>query len=378
MSDRKPAERQAAVSSRRAPVAFPLAAQLRPQPEQGLAGAQPDAVHPNPQNAEARRPSQAAAARKPASIKPSQIIETDDHFAQGIDDAVEPGPTPPAPRRFPLGATFASLAASLLLLWLGTSAWGWITGLISANPALGWVAAVLAGLSLLAFLALLLREISGMMRLGGNNRVRQAFEQAAISGEKGLAVAAISGLESIAARLPASAGGLAAFRKVDRNFLSASDLMSLAERDILAALDAKVAAEVTSAAKRVSIVTAVSPRAIIDIGYVLFENVRLIARIADVYGCRPGPIGFMRLLRQTLAHLAVTGVVAMGDTLVQQLVGHGIAARVSARLGEGVLNGVMTARVGLAAMDVTRPCPFKALPRPSITDIAAALKPGGG
>ena len=57
---------------------------------------------------------------------------------------------------------------------------------------------------------------------------------------------------------------------------------------------------------------------------------------------------------------------AASDSLVQQMLGHGIAAKLSQRLGEGVLNGLLTARLGLAAIDVTRPLPFTALPRPAL------------
>jgi len=42
-------------------------------------------------------------------------------------------------------------------------------------------------------------------------------------------------------------------------------------------------------------------------------------------------------------------------------------------LGEGVLNGLLTARLGLAAIDVTRPLPFAALPRPALGDLAKDL-----
>jgi putative membrane protein len=47
---------------------------------------------------------------------------------------------------------------------------------------------------------------------------------------------------------------------------------------------------------------------------------------------------------------------AAGDSIVQQILGHGVAARLSARLGEGVVNGMLTARVGIAAIEVCRPC----------------------
>jgi len=55
------------------------------------------------------------------------------------------------------------------------------------------------------------------------------------------------------------------------------------------------------------------------------------------------------------------------------VVGHGFAARISAKLGEGVLNGILTARLGLAAMATTRPLPFRQIPRPSVSDVAGGL-----
>jgi putative membrane protein len=95
--------------------------------------------------------------------------------------------------------------------------------------------------------------------------------------------------------------------------------------------------------------------------------------LADLYGARPGKLGFMRLSRAVSAHLVITGGMAMGETLVQQLIGHGLAARLSAKLGEGVVNGLMTARVGLSTIDLVRPLPFCALDRPKLTDVMAEI-----
>jgi putative membrane protein len=38
-----------------------------------------------------------------------------------------------------------------------------------------------------------------------------------------------------------------------------------------------------------------------------------------------------------------------------------------------VLNGLLTARLGLAAIEVTRPLPFAALPSPTLADAAGNL-----
>ena len=100
---------------------------------------------------------------------------------------------------------------------------------------------------------------------------------------------------------------------------------------------------------------------------------RLVRRMATIYGGRPGTLGMVRLLKAVVGHLAVTGSIAVGDTLIQQIVGHGIAGRLSAKLGEGVVNGLMTARIGLSAMDVCRPLPFLAAERPRLKDLTGDL-----
>ncbi len=105
-------------------------------------------------------------------------------------------------------------------------------------------------------------------------------------------------------------------------------------------------------------VTAMSPRAILDLLFVIAQVGAAARRIAEIYGGRPGMLGFFRLLRSIGAHLAITGGMAVGDRLLQQVVGHGIASQISARMGEGVLNGLLTARVGISALSVCRPAPF--------------------
>jgi putative membrane protein len=103
--------------------------------------------------------------------------------------------------------------------------------------------------------------------------------------------------------------------------------------------------------------------------------VRLTRQIANLYGTRPSFFGTLKLLKSVAAHLAVTGAISVGDGIVQQLIGHGLAAKISARFGEGLVNGLMTTRFGIAAMDVSRPMPFKALSQPKLGDFLSELNP---
>jgi putative membrane protein len=172
---------------------------------------------------------------------------------------------------------------------------------------------------------------------------------------------------------PATAKGRSVLMDTRDDVMDASGLLLLAEQQLMTPLDHEARLAILSASRRVSVVTAVSPRAIVDIGYVVFEALRLVRTLATLYGSRPGWIGLLRLSRDVVAHLAVTGSIAVGDGIIQQILGHGLASKLSARLGEGVINGMMTARIGIAAMDLCRPMPFHALKRPGLTDFITAL-----
>jgi putative membrane protein len=68
--------------------------------------------------------------------------------------------------------------------------------------------------------------------------------------------------------------------------------------------------------------------------------------------------------------------VALTDDLIGSLAGGGVLSKISRRFGEGVVNGALTARVGLAAMEVCRPMPFAALPRPGVTQTVSRALAG--
>jgi putative membrane protein len=213
------------------------------------------------------------------------------------------------------------------------------------------------------------------MRLAAVQTIKAQADAAILETKPAKARELVKGLTTLLAAKPETAKGRATLKAAEGDIIDAPHLVALAERELLGPLDRQARALIVNSSKRVSIVTAVSPRAIVDLLYVLYEASRLIRAMAELYGGRPGTLGMIRLMRDVLAHLAVTGSIAVGDGLVQQVLGHGLASKLSARLGEGVINGLMTARIGIAAMDLCRPLAFRALRRPGIGDFIGDLAP---
>jgi len=274
------------------------------------------------------------------------------------------------------GGIFISAVGGFILLALGNWLFGLLVDLFARSKVLGIAALVLAGVAGVALLVLIFREIYGIVRQSRIAHLHIACATARAADDRDAARRHIGELVALYARRPALARVRSELLALTHEIVDGRDLIDIAERDLIAPLDVEVRREIAEAAKRVSLVTAIAPRAILDVLFVAGQALHLVRRIAEIYGGRPGFFGFLKLMRSVGAHLAITGGVAVGDSLLQQILGHGIAAKLSARLGEGVLNGLLTTRVGLSAMAVCRPMPFAVLSPPRVTDVAPFLFSG--
>lgn len=321
-----------------------------------------------------RIPSSEPQAPETASYEPpaADIRIVEEPFE--IVDAADGTPVPVAPkRRSPWGALFLSSVAGLVSIAVGLSVERLIVDLFATAPWLGWVAVALLALAGLALAAIVARELSGLWRERRIEHLREAALGALATRDHTAAQGVVRDLSAFYADRAALKPGRERLATLGDAILDVEDRIGLAEHELLAPLDARARNAIATAAKQVSAVTALSPRAIVDVAFVVFAAVRLLRRIAAIYGGRPGLLGFIRLARAAIAHLTVTGGMAVGESVIQQVLGLGVAARISAKLGEGVLNGLMTARFGLAALAVCRPLPFTREPQPKLGDVAGEL-----
>jgi putative membrane protein len=328
--------------------------------------------------------------RRPATFKlddPGVIVmDPDDssrpskgtiHVRPEADPALLPvlveAPLVPVQRGFRWGAMFWSALGGLVSLGLGLAVTRLIEDLFARSESFGYIGLAFAAAAALALVVVVTREALGLARLATIEKLHLRASAVLASDDRTESRAIVQELLGLAHQNPHLARARAALQGHADDIIDGADMIRLAERELMTPLDQEARRLVSQAAQRVSVVTAVSPRAVIDILFVFVAALRLIRQLARLYGARPGALGMFKLMRHVIAHLAITGGMAAGDSLVQQVLGHGIAAKLSQRLGEGVLNGLLTARLGLAAIDVTRPLPFNALPRPALADLAKDL-----
>ncbi|MEO0341800.1 MAG: TIGR01620 family protein [Pseudomonadota bacterium] len=261
---------------------------------------------------------------------------------------------------------FWSGLLSFITVYAGFAFWTFTNRLLIENPVVGVIFSILFGFALLGATVLALRELRALGRMRRLDRLRKWSDSDWTLREreealklKAKIVALYRGREDLAwhvAELEA---------RLD-DAVDAEAVVYVTEAKLFAQLDKEAVQAVHASARQVALVTAFVPLALADVVTALIANLRMIREIATIYGGRSGGFGSWRLVRAVAAHLVATGAVALGDDLIQSLVGGGVLSKISRRFGEGLINGALTVRVGIAAMDVCRPMPFKAIERPKV------------
>lgn len=312
---------------------------------------------------------------------PVLIDLDDDGSASGPADAppiADDGLPPPEGRAMQAAATLGARRPSRLsrLIWglllgilgiaVSVAAWDFVTGLAARAPLLGYAVGGLTAALLLALVVLALRELAAIARLTRIDRLHRLAEAALSEDDLMKAREVTQSLVGLYRGREDLRWGRDRLRDHSLGQFDAEGLIGVAETELLTTLDRAAMREIEAAARQVAAVTAVVPLALADVAAALTANLRMIRRIAEIYGGRSGLLGSWRLTRAVMTHLVATGAVAVGDDMLGSVAGGGLLSRLSRRFGEGIVNGALTARVGVATMEVCRPLPFLRTPRPSV------------
>ena len=323
--------------------------------------------------------------RRPRAFSPSEaeIIEPAAPQAETAGEGAPAQPTLPAGLQMPtfgdigrgvrwgtwLLSAMGALASIAFGVWFSRA----VAVAVAREDWIGWISFGLAIIILVTLLMLILRELIGFVRLRRLGKIKAAAEKALRERNVAEERETIQAIKRLLAGRAELRWHLARLDEHARDVRDPGDLMRLADRDLMLVLDGEARRLVAKAAKRVTVVTAISPAAFVSVGYVLIENLRLLRNLAGLYGGRPGFAGTARLARMVLTHIVATGSIALTDDLIGQFRDQDLLRRVSRRLGEGVFNGALTARIGAAAVEVTRPLPFIEAPPVRVRDFLGEI-----
>lgn len=268
------------------------------------------------------------------------------------EPAALPMRVPPGGRHWGRALRWGGLAlAAWAAVALGEAGWAaWQAGSVA-----DLVPVALAGVAGLAALWAAWREYAALRRLETVDRVRAAL---AALGDHDRPEAALAALAPVLDGLRARrAAAVADFEAAARGANDAGRVLALFERTLLAPVDEEARRAVQAGALGAAAATAVVPHAALDGAIVLWRGAAMVRAVAALYGLRPTGLSTLRLMRELLLGGAlVMGTELLGHLAITQL-GEGLAARLSAATGQGLVTYYRLSRLGSASIAQCRPLP---------------------
>lgn len=166
---------------------------------------------------------------------------------------------------------------------------------------------------------------------------------------------------------------LAQFHQTIQDDHTDGEVCRLFSEQLLHPIDQQAYQIIVKRSKEAALLVMISRVALLDTVLTLWRNMRLIRDIAYLYGVRPTFLNTMVLMRRVLESLVYANVSEMMSDSVTEILGGSVLSAVSWQITQGLGNGVMTARIGLYAMQACRPLPFSEEEKPRLKHIRSEV-----
>ncbi|WP_127958320.1 YcjF family protein [Serratia microhaemolytica] len=149
---------------------------------------------------------------------------------------------------------------------------------------------------------------------------------------------------------------------------SDGEVLTLYAQIVQPEIDSHARREINRSAVESALMIAVSPLALLDMAFIAWRNIRLINRIAGLYGIELGYFSRIRLLKLVLLNIAFAGASELVREVGMDWMSQDMVARLSTRAAQGIGAGLLTARLGIKAMELCRPLPWLADEKPKLSE----------
>ena len=142
-----------------------------------------------------------------------------------------------------------------------------------------------------------------------------------------------------------------------------AELLQLYSRLVLTKVDEKAMAEIAKFSTEAVVLVALSPVALIDMLLMLWRNLRMVNKVALLYGIKLGYWSRIKLIRQVFVNMVYAGASELIADFGSDMIGADLLGKLSGRLAQGLGAGMLTARLGVKTMQLCRPIPFEEKPK---------------
>ncbi len=139
---------------------------------------------------------------------------------------------------------------------------------------------------------------------------------------------------------------------------SDAEILDMYDAMVLSEQDKKATQLVSKFSTESAALVAVSPLALADMLLVAWRNFTMIDQLAELYGIELGYWSRIKLFKSVLVNMAAAGASELAIDAGMDLLSMDLAGKVSARAGQGIGVGILTARLGVKAMTLLRPLPW--------------------
>lgn len=152
-----------------------------------------------------------------------------------------------------------------------------------------------------------------------------------------------------------------------------NDVCQLFSTQVMKDLDLQAYRLVAQRSKETTLLLMISHLALLDTVIMLWRSVSMVRDIATLYSGRPSFLGSLSLLTSILQNIVYADVSEVIAEATAEMLGGSVLSVMSTQAAQGIGSGILTARLGLQAMQACRPLPFTDDEKPRLKEIRREL-----
>ena len=148
-------------------------------------------------------------------------------------------------------------------------------------------------------------------------------------------------------------------KEIEENIILKDEVLDILEEKLFKELDNEAYKLISKYSNQTALSTAISPVALIDVILILSRSWAMISQISKVYGFKPNFTGKMILLKKVSLNLIFASVTDLASDYLSSIIGTSLLSKLSYHSAQGLANGVLIARIGVATIKSCRVIYFR-------------------